>query len=179
MLLQYPIIIALWQYFQNSIVIRQESFPLGARPLRPGPHPELPFTIPFYGDFVAGFTLIMGLAMIVQMKVAMPPTSGGAQAKIFMYVLPLVLFVVFNRLASGLSLYYLIFNVADHRPAEDDQQPDGGAGCRRSAAGREEDQAGRSRWEERPGPPPCRRASPRTQALVKAWRRFTVKHGPD
>jgi YidC/Oxa1 family membrane protein insertase len=112
LLLQYPIIIALWQYFQNSIVIRQESF-LWAHDLSaPDPILNLPFTIPLYGDFVAGFTLIMGLAMIVQMKVSMPPSTGGAQAKIFMYVLPLVLFVVFNRLASGLSLYYLVFNVA-------------------------------------------------------------------
>lgn len=110
LLLQYPIIIALWRYFQNSIVIRQESF-LWAKDLSaPDPILQLPFSIPFYGDFVAGFTLIMGLAMIVQMKVAMPAT-GGAQAKIFMYMMPLLLFVIFNRFASGLSLYYLIFNV--------------------------------------------------------------------
>lgn len=111
LLLQYPIIIALWRYFQNSILIRQEGF-LWANDLSaPDPILHLPFTIPFYGDFVAGFTLIMGLAMVVQMKVAMPPTTGGVQMKIFMYVLPLLLFVIFNRLASGLSLYYLIFNV--------------------------------------------------------------------
>jgi YidC/Oxa1 family membrane protein insertase len=111
LLLQYPIIIALWRYFQNSIVIRQESFLWAADLSAPDPILQLPFTIPFYGDFVAGFTLIMGLTMIVQMKVAMPPSTSGVQAKIFMYVLPLLLFVIFNRLASGLSLYYLIFNV--------------------------------------------------------------------
>ncbi len=111
LLLQYPIIIALWRYFQNSIVIRQESF-LWAHDLSaPDPILHLPFSIPFYGDFVAGFTLIMGLAMIVQMKVAMPSTGGGTQAKVMMYFLPGILFVVFNRLASGLSLYYLTFNV--------------------------------------------------------------------
>jgi YidC/Oxa1 family membrane protein insertase len=49
--------------------------------------------------------------MIVQMKVAMPASTGGTQAKVMMYFLPLILFVVFNRLASGLSLYYLTFNV--------------------------------------------------------------------
>jgi YidC/Oxa1 family membrane protein insertase len=111
LLLQYPIIIALWRYFQNSIVIRQESFLWAADLSAPDPIVGLPFEIPFYGDFVAGFTLIMGLAMIVQMKVAMPPSTSGTQAKIMMYVLPGVLFVVFNRLASGLSLYYLTFNI--------------------------------------------------------------------
>ena len=111
MLLQYPIIIALWRYFQNAIVIRQEQF-LWAHDLSaPDPILHLPFAIPFYGDFVAGFTLIMGLAMIVQMKVSMPASSSGTQAKVMMYMLPLILFVVFNRLASGLSLYYLAFNV--------------------------------------------------------------------
>lgn len=113
MLLQYPIIIALWRYFQNSIVIRQEEF-LWAHDLSaPDPILNLPFAIPLYGDFVAGFTLIMGLAMIVQMKVSMPESSGtaGTQQKIMMYMLPGILFVVFNRLASGLSLYYLTFNI--------------------------------------------------------------------
>jgi YidC/Oxa1 family membrane protein insertase len=113
LLLQYPIIIALWRYFQNSIVIRQESFLWAADLSAPDPILTLPFEIPFYGDFVAGFTLIMGLAMIVQMKVAMPSTGGasGTQAKVMMYFLPAILFVVFNRLASGLSLYYLTFNI--------------------------------------------------------------------
>lgn len=111
LLLQYPIIIALWRYFQTSITIRQEGF-LWAHDLSaPDPILHLPFTIPLYGDFVAGFTLIMGLTMIVQMKVAMPPTTAGPQMKILMYMLPILLFVIFNRLASGLSLYYLIFNV--------------------------------------------------------------------
>src|SRR5690606_12133336 len=113
MLLQYPIIIALWRYFQNSIVIRQEQF-LWAHDLSaPDPILHLPFSIPLYGDFVAGFTLIMGLAMIVQMKVSMPDSGGsaGTQQKVMMYMLPGMLFVVFNRLASGLSLYYLTFNI--------------------------------------------------------------------
>lgn len=112
MLLQYPIIIALWRYFQNSIVIRQESFLWTADLSAPDPLLHLPFNVPLYGDYVAGFTLIMGLSMIFQMRVAMPASSaGGAQAKVMMYFLPLMLFVIFNRLASGLSLYYLVFNV--------------------------------------------------------------------
>lgn len=111
LLLQYPIIIALWRYFQNSITIRQESFLWAADLSAPDPILHLPFSIPFYGDYVAGFTTIMGLSMIIQMRVAMPPSTGGMQAKIFMYVLPIFLFVIFNRLASGLSLYYLVFNL--------------------------------------------------------------------
>ncbi len=111
MLLQYPIIIALWMYLPNSIQIRQESF-LWANDLSaPDVILNLPFTIPFYGDFVAGFTLLMGLSMIFQMRIQMSPSTGGTQAKVMMYVMPLFLFVVFNQFAAGLSLYYLTYNI--------------------------------------------------------------------
>lgn len=110
MLLQYPIIIALWQFLQQSIEIRQEGF-LWANDLSaPDAVLNLPITIPFYGDFVAGFTVLMGLSMIVQMRIQSTPASG-VQAKIFMYVMPAFIFVIFNRLPSGLSLYYLCYNV--------------------------------------------------------------------
>jgi YidC/Oxa1 family membrane protein insertase len=110
MLLQYPIIIALWQFLQQSIEIRQQGF-LWANDLSaPDVILNLPFTIPFYGDYVAGFTLLMGLSLVVQMKVQATPTAG-MQGKMLMYFMPLMLFVIFNSLPSGLSLYYLCYNV--------------------------------------------------------------------
>ena len=110
MLLQYPIIIALWQFLQQSIEIRQESFLWAGDLSAPDGVLSLPFTIPFYGDYVAGFTVLMGLSMIVQMRMQATPATG-AQAKIFMYLMPGMIFVIFNRLPSGLSLYYLVYNV--------------------------------------------------------------------
>ncbi len=110
MLLQYPIIIALWQFLPNAIEIRQQSF-LWAHDLSaPDAILSLPFEIPFYGDFVAGFTLLMGISMVFQMKLQMTPGSNP-QAKIFTYVFPVMIFAIFNRFASGLSLYYLVYNV--------------------------------------------------------------------
>lgn len=110
MLLQYPIIIALWQFLPNAIEIRQQSF-LWANDLSaPDKILSLPFEIPFYGDFVAGFTLLMGISMVFQMKLQMTPGSNP-QAKIFTYVFPVMIFAIFNRFASGLSLYYLVYNV--------------------------------------------------------------------
>ena len=110
MLLQYPIIIALWLFLPQSIQIRQQGF-LWANDLSaPDVILNLPFTIPFYGDFVAGFTLLMGLSMIVQMRIQMTPSSNP-QMKIFTYVMPVMIFAIFNRFASGLSLYYLVYNV--------------------------------------------------------------------
>ena len=110
MLLQWPVIIALWQFLPQSIQLRQQGF-LWANDLSaPDIILNLPFTVPFYGDFVAGFTLLMGLSMIVQMRLQSAP-STNPQAKMMIFALPLIMFMFFNRLASGLSLYYLCYNV--------------------------------------------------------------------
>lgn len=111
MLLQYPIIIALWQYLPQSIEIRQQGFLWATDLSAPDAILHLPFTIPVYGNFVAGFTLLMGLSMVVQMKLSMTASVSNAQAKIFTYVFPVMIFAIFNKLAAGLSLYYLIYNV--------------------------------------------------------------------
>ena len=110
MFLQYPIIITLWQFLQQSIEIRQQGF-LWANDLSaPDAILNLPFEIPFYGDFVAGFTVLMALSMVIQMRLQ-PTAASGMQAKIFMYVMPVFMLVIFNSFPSGLSLYYLCYNV--------------------------------------------------------------------
>lgn len=116
MLLQFPILITLWRYFQNSILLRQEEF-LWANDLSaPDYILSLPFSIPFLGDQIAGFVLLMTASMVVQMKVsggmsggAAP--SGGPNMKVFTYIMPVMMLFIFNNFASGLSLYYLIYNV--------------------------------------------------------------------
>lgn len=111
MLLQYPILIALWQFFQSTLVLRQHGF-LWANDLSaPDVILRLPFSIPLYGDFVAGFTLLMGVSMIFQMRLASPPGGMAGQQKVLLYMMPAVFFLFFNRLPAGLSLYYLAFNV--------------------------------------------------------------------
>jgi YidC/Oxa1 family membrane protein insertase len=148
MLLQYPILISLWRYFQSTLVIRQQGF-LWAQDLSaPDPILHLPFTIPLYGDFVAGFTLLMGLSMIVQMKVSMSgSTAIGGQQKVIMYVLPATFFLFFNRFPSGLSLYYLGFNFLSiiqqrlvnrkvHADIESGKEPAPGAKADRKAKGK-------------------------------------------
>ena len=134
MFLQYPIIIALYLYIPQSVQLRQESFLWAADLSAPDPILQLPFSIPFYGDYVAGFTLLMGISMIFTMRIQMSSTgSTGAQAKVFMYVLPFFIFFIFNRFASALSLYYLFYNVVTaaqqkyiywQLDKEKEQQPD-------------------------------------------------------
>ncbi len=110
MFLQYPIIIALYQFLPQSIEVRQQSFLWAADLSAPDKILQLPFTIPVYGDYVAGFTLLMGIAMIFQMRLQTTPGSGS-QAKMFQYMMPGVIFFIFNQFASALSLYYLFYNV--------------------------------------------------------------------
>lgn len=118
MLLQFPIIITLWQFFQNSIILRQKEFLWVSDLSAPDYILNLPFSIPFLGDQLAGFVLLMTISMVFQSKLTMANSAGGGasnpmaqQMKIMQYFLPIMLLVVFNNFASGLSLYYLIFNV--------------------------------------------------------------------
>ncbi len=116
-LLQFPILITLWRYFQNSILIRQEEFLWAADLSAPDYILSLPFEIPFLGDQIAGFVLLMTAAMMVQSKLTGGMSGGGGsspmagQMKMLQYVFPVMLLFIFNNFAAGLSLYYLIFNV--------------------------------------------------------------------
>ena len=92
-------------------MLRQQGFLWAEDLSAPDAILQLPFTIPFYGDFVAGFTLLMGLSMVAQMKISAQPSANNAQMKMMMYMMPAIFFLFFNRLPSGLSLYYLAFNV--------------------------------------------------------------------
>ncbi|MEM1095781.1 MAG: membrane protein insertase YidC [Bacteroidota bacterium] len=111
MLFQYPIIIALWMFLPQAIQIRQEPFLWAGDLSAPDVILSLPFSIPFYGDFVAGFTLLMGLSMVFQMKIQMASQPSTPQTKMMTYLFPVMIFVIFNQFASGLSLYYLCFNL--------------------------------------------------------------------
>lgn len=111
MLLQYPVIIALWQFLPQSIEIRQQGFLWADDLSAPDKILQLPFEIPFYGDFVAGFTLLMGISLVIQMRLQTSTTSSNPQMKMFTYLMPVMIFAIFNKFASGLSLYYLCYNV--------------------------------------------------------------------
>ncbi len=119
MLLQFPILITLFFFFQNSMLIRQEPFLWATDLSAPDYILSLPFSIPFLGDQIAGFVLLMTAAMFIQTKVTGGmsgmggggASAGGPNMKAFTYILPFILLFVFNNFAAGLSLYYLVYNV--------------------------------------------------------------------
>ncbi len=120
MLLQLPILYALYDYISNSILLRGQSF-LWANDLSvPDTILHLPFHIPFIGATISGFALLMALAMVVQVQFTggMGGMGGGGagaggMGKVMQYIFPLFLFVIFNNFAAGLALYYLIYNIAN------------------------------------------------------------------
>jgi YidC/Oxa1 family membrane protein insertase len=116
MLLQFPILITLWTYFQSSILLRQKDFLWASDLSAPDYLVSLPFAIPFLGDQIAGFVVLMAASILLQTKVSggmtgAPTTPGAPNMKVFMYIMPVMLLFFFNNFASGLSLYYLVFNV--------------------------------------------------------------------
>lgn len=115
MLLQMPILIALFRFFPSSIELRQQPF-LWAEDLSSYDSiMDLPFTIPFYGDHVSLFTLLMSISTIIYTHLNMSMTgSQGTQMpgmKTMMYLMPVMFLGLFNGYASGLSYYYFLANV--------------------------------------------------------------------
>ncbi len=114
MLLQLPILLALFRFFPASIELRQEAF-LWADDLSSYDSIlDLPFTIPFYGDHVSLFTLLMAASMVLYTHMNSQMMASSSQMpgmKTMMYFMPIMLLGIFNNFASGLSYYYFLANV--------------------------------------------------------------------
>lgn len=115
MLLQFPILIAMYRFFPSSIELRQESF-LWADDLSTYDSIlDLPFEIPFYGDHISLFCLLMAASMILTTRINSTQMSGAgsqmAGMKVMMYIMPVMMLVWFNNYSSGLSYYYLLANL--------------------------------------------------------------------
>ena len=110
MLLQFPILIAMFRFFPQSIELRQQSF-LWAHDLSTYDSiMDLPFTIPFYGNHVSLFTLLMTISTLLITWVNSQTTVTNPQMKWMMYLMPIVFLGVFNSYSSGLSYYYFLAN---------------------------------------------------------------------
>jgi YidC/Oxa1 family membrane protein insertase len=114
MLLQFPILIAMFRFFPASIELRQQAF-LWADDLSTYDSIfTLPFTIPWYGDHVSLFTLLMTISTIIYTRMNTEMMNTGTQMpgmKTMLYMMPVMLLFVFNSFASGLSYYYFLANV--------------------------------------------------------------------
>ncbi len=115
MLLQLPILIAMVRFFPSSFELRQESF-LWADDLSSYDSIlQLPFEIPFYGDHVSLFTLLMAVTLIFTTRINSAQMGSTGQQmpgmKFFTtYFMPVMLLFIFNGFSSALSYYFLLSN---------------------------------------------------------------------
>jgi YidC/Oxa1 family membrane protein insertase len=112
MLLQMPLLFALFQVFRTTIELRAEPFVWWIKDLSaPDAVFTLPFSVPIYGSHVAILPILMVVSMFIQQRMM----SGGAaqqpQQKTMQYFMTGFFFLMFNSFPSGLNLYYTLFNV--------------------------------------------------------------------
>jgi len=112
MLFQFPILIAMFRFFPASIELRQESF-LWADDLSSYDSIyNLGFDIPFYGDHISLFTLLMTVSTLLYTRMNSSMATGQmAQMKWMMYLMPIMFLGFFNNYAAGLSYYYFLANM--------------------------------------------------------------------
>ncbi|MBN1132902.1 MAG: membrane protein insertase YidC [Bacteroidales bacterium] len=114
MLLQLPILYAMFRFFPTSIELRQESF-LWAKDLSTYDSIlDLPFTIPMYGDHVSLFTLLMTVTTILSMRISNQVSAGTNQMpgmKTMMYIMPVMFMLILNNFSAALTYYYFLANL--------------------------------------------------------------------
>ena len=110
-LLQMPLLFALFTVFRSSIELRGAPFILWIKDLsRPDAVFDLGINVPLYGSQVAILPILMGVTMFIQMK-STPTPQSGPQQKYMMYFMNGFFVLIFNQFPSGLVLYYTLFNV--------------------------------------------------------------------
>lgn len=111
MLLQMPILIALFYFFPGAIELRQKSFLWATDLASYDSIATLPFNIPFYGNHVSLFCLLMTITNILYMwynSKNQPQNDQMKGMQVMMYIMPVMFLFIFNSYSSGLSYYYFI-----------------------------------------------------------------------
>jgi len=117
MILQMPILIAMFRFFPSAYELRQQPF-LWADDLSTYDSIlNMSFRIPGYGDHVSLFCLLMTIATLIYTWLNNKMmTMGGnndqmKMMRILMYIMPVMFLGIFNDFASGLTYYYLLVNL--------------------------------------------------------------------
>ena len=113
MLLQMPILIAMFFFFPTSIELRQQGFLWATDLSTYDSILNLPFNIPFYGDHVSLWCLLMTITTIISTHLNSQATAGNTMPgmKTMMYMMPVMFLFILNSYSSGLSYYYFLANV--------------------------------------------------------------------
>ncbi len=115
-LIQMPVLYAMFRFFPAEIVLRGKSF-LWAEDLAAYDSIlDLPFDIPFYGDHVSLFTILMCASTFVYTKMSMSSQPNMTQPgmpnmNVMMNIFTFMMLFFFNSMPSGLTMYYFVANV--------------------------------------------------------------------
>ena len=115
MLLQMPILFAMFRFFPASIELRQQKF-LWADDLSAYDSiVDFGFNIPLLGDHLSLFALLMAVTMFIYSKMTSgqmsnDPNMAGMKF-MSVWLMPIMMFVICNNLSSALSYYYLLSNI--------------------------------------------------------------------
>lgn len=114
LLLQMPILVAMFSFFPSSIELRGESF-LWAKDLSSYDaivewDTYIPLVTPYFGNHISLFCLLMTITNIIYTKVTMSQTGQESMPgmKFTMYLMPVMFMIFFNNYAAGLSYYYFL-----------------------------------------------------------------------
>ncbi len=118
MILQFPILFAMFRFFPTSIELRQEGF-LWAHDLSTYDsilewEGTIPIISKLYGNHISLFTLLMTISTILTMKLGSQATSGSQQMpgmKSMMYFMPIMFMFILNNFSAGLTYYYFLANI--------------------------------------------------------------------
>jgi len=118
MLLQFPILIALFRFFPAAFELRQQPF-LWATDLSSYDSiyswtAQIPLLSQFYGNHISLFTLLMTISTIMYTKMnndMMGSTQQMPGMKTMMYLMPIMFLGFFNNFSAGLSYYYMLANL--------------------------------------------------------------------
>lgn len=111
-LLQIPIFMSLYYFFQSNIDLRGKSFLWTNDLAAYDSIYNLPFSIPFYGDHVSLFTITATLTSLLISIYSMSSMQDNSNPvmKYMPYIFPVLLLGVFNTLPSALTWYYTVSN---------------------------------------------------------------------
>jgi len=109
MLLQLPLLGALFIVFRSTIQLRGASFIPGWIDDLSSADTifTLPFSLPLYGDQFNILPILMAVTMMFQSKM----TMQDPKQKAMVYLMPIFMLLIFNQFPSGLNLYYTMFNI--------------------------------------------------------------------
>ncbi|MFY8132920.1 MAG: membrane protein insertase YidC [Bacteroidia bacterium] len=111
LILQMPLLFAMFYFFPAVFELRGESF-LWAEDLSTYDsliHWET--SIPVLGTHLSLFTILMTISTLIYTKIQNEVSGATGQMKYIGYIMPVIFLGVLNSYASGLTYYYLLLNL--------------------------------------------------------------------